>query len=177
MSDRKMFPIMDGGPSVPWEVLVPYEAQAVKNHSQSLQRLAERGGLEPGEAWCVISGMDPVRATAKDWADWTDEWRKFAERINLHYAELDATKKREFILRSVLEDLGRGQLQTPGSFEGYVKARCKFVLCLSPEELLGLDPMRPKLPGEPGAPEFVEDEDGTLRPAGADGYAPKGGAS
>lgn len=151
MSERKMFPIMDGGPSVPWEVLVPYEKQALKNHSQTLERLAERGGLTPGEAWCVVSGLDPFRASQKEWEDWAVEWRKFAERINLHFNELEASKKRETILKSVLEDLGRGQLQTPGSFEGYVKARCKFVLGLNAEELLNLDPTRPKLPGEGGA--------------------------
>ncbi len=270
MSERKMFPIMDGGPSVPWEVLEPHESQALKNHNQTLQRLAERGGLDAGEAWCVVQGIYPSVCTSQEkWNEWRQKWREYAERINLHFDELDAlraekaakaappgqdwlapeerqrfqdvdhykqagegervhlsvnevwpifdkaqreifnlqhwvndcqsgmyincvycghrygpkdevpdsmaevlkrhieqcpkhpmsalkkeledSKNREAILRAVLEDLGRGQLQTPGSFEGYVKARCKFVLGLNAEELLNLDPTRPKLPGEGGA--------------------------
>ena len=38
------FPIQDG-PTIPWSVIAPHEAQCQKNHGQSLERLAERGGL------------------------------------------------------------------------------------------------------------------------------------
>lgn len=41
---------------VPWEMLAPHEAQAQRNHSQSLQRLAERGGLSAGECLAVLEG-------------------------------------------------------------------------------------------------------------------------
>lgn len=68
----KMFPIMLGykpdvviasvraahGTSVvialPWSMLASHENQAVKNHSQTLARLAERGGLSACEACAVL---------------------------------------------------------------------------------------------------------------------------
>lgn len=56
MTDPKTFPIQDGRP-IPWSLIAPHEAQAVKNHGgQTLQRLAERGGLSPCEALCAIRG-------------------------------------------------------------------------------------------------------------------------
>lgn len=56
----ELFPIMGphggsgGGTCIPWKVIAPHEAQAQKNHQQSLARLAERGGLDPNEALCII---------------------------------------------------------------------------------------------------------------------------
>ena len=41
---------------VPWSLLAPHERQAISNHSQSLERLAQRGGLSPCEALAVIEG-------------------------------------------------------------------------------------------------------------------------
>lgn len=42
--------------SIPWPMIAPHEAQALRNHGQTLQRLAERGGLSPGEACDVLLG-------------------------------------------------------------------------------------------------------------------------
>lgn len=42
--------------SIPWEMIAPHEAQALRNHDQTLERLAERGGLSPGEAVDVLMG-------------------------------------------------------------------------------------------------------------------------
>lgn len=53
--EARMFPIM-GGPNIPWRILAPHETQALKNHGQTLERLAERGGLDPCEALQVIGG-------------------------------------------------------------------------------------------------------------------------
>lgn len=39
---------------VPWSLLAPHEAQAIDNHSQTLERLASRGGLSPFEMVLVI---------------------------------------------------------------------------------------------------------------------------
>jgi len=39
---------------IPWAMLEPHEDQAIKNHSQSLNRLAERGGLSTHEALAVL---------------------------------------------------------------------------------------------------------------------------
>jgi hypothetical protein len=36
--------------------MVPHEAQAYANHGQSLERLAQRGGLSPAEALAVVEG-------------------------------------------------------------------------------------------------------------------------
>lgn len=54
--------------SIPWEFLAPHEEQAQRNHGQSLQRLAERGGLSPGEACDVLLGLK-WRSTPEERAD------------------------------------------------------------------------------------------------------------
>ena len=51
--EGRMFPIQ-GGPAIPWSVIEPCEQQAQRNHGQSLQRLAERGGLSVLEAIDVL---------------------------------------------------------------------------------------------------------------------------
>lgn len=69
----RRFPLQ-GGPSLPWEMIAPYEAQARANHGgQSLERLAERGGLSPCEAlavltcrpWTALSAADKAGALAE----------------------------------------------------------------------------------------------------------------
>ncbi len=59
----RQFPIMVGRgtaepcPSwIPWDAIAPYEGHALANHDQTLQRLAERGGLDPIEAYMVLTG-------------------------------------------------------------------------------------------------------------------------
>ncbi len=54
MSER-MFPIMKAN-DIPWSLIEPHEKQAHANHGQTLQRLAERGGLDVGEALAIIEG-------------------------------------------------------------------------------------------------------------------------
>jgi hypothetical protein len=53
-SERKAHP--DIPRDVPWSLLAPHEAQALRNHDQTLARLAARGGLGPDEMWCVVNG-------------------------------------------------------------------------------------------------------------------------
>lgn len=43
---------------IPWSLIAPHEQQAEKNHSQSLRRLAERGGLSACEALAVLENRD-----------------------------------------------------------------------------------------------------------------------
>ncbi len=43
---------------IPWGLIAPHEKQAVKNHSQTLERLAQRGGLGWVEALAVLQGHD-----------------------------------------------------------------------------------------------------------------------
>ena len=56
---RNAFPIMEslGSPPVyiPYNIIAPHEAQAIKNHDQTLQRLAERGGLDWTEALAILN--------------------------------------------------------------------------------------------------------------------------
>lgn len=59
----RTFPILrdrraptDARRSVPWAWVALHEAQARRNHDQSLERLAERGGLSPAELLCVVHG-------------------------------------------------------------------------------------------------------------------------
>ena len=59
----RKFPIIDGT-HIPWEVIEIHEHQALINHGQTLQRLAERGGLSWGEASAVL---DDRRFDKRDW--------------------------------------------------------------------------------------------------------------
>ncbi len=44
---RRQYPIIGTRPQeyIPWDVLVPHEKRVLRNHCQTLERLAERGGL------------------------------------------------------------------------------------------------------------------------------------
>jgi len=57
MGDKEpMFPIM-GDPiikALPWAFMRPHEAQAQQNHGQTLNRLANRGGLGIEEAYHIL---------------------------------------------------------------------------------------------------------------------------
>ncbi len=70
---RKLY--SDARRSVPWAWVALHEEQAKQNHAQTLQRLAERGGLDPGELWAVVHRKRwreaPTPAVAEAWlADW-----------------------------------------------------------------------------------------------------------
>lgn len=62
----KHFPLMDskGKPSgiIPWEIIALHEEQAIKNHYQTLDVLAKRGGLSFEEVLAVLED----RAFEKD---------------------------------------------------------------------------------------------------------------
>ena len=59
--------------TVPWELVRDHDKQAQSNHSQTLERLAQRGGLSPLELWCVVNDMkwhqkgDMTEAKAIEW--------------------------------------------------------------------------------------------------------------
>jgi hypothetical protein len=73
--DERVFPILQppkgGLRSLPWAMLEPHEYQAKANHDQSLQRLAERGGLSAIEAVAVLRGVSyrEVRGMTEEAAD------------------------------------------------------------------------------------------------------------
>lgn len=51
---------------VPYDIIAPHEAQALNNHGQTLQRLAERGGLSWGELMAILT--DSKWSTAIKWS-------------------------------------------------------------------------------------------------------------
>jgi hypothetical protein len=62
---HKKFPVLRGGHKktipealdyVPWPMLQPHEKHAEKNHQQTLQVLASRGGLSPQEIVAIMKG-------------------------------------------------------------------------------------------------------------------------
>ena len=70
-----MFPVMTGkydreqGVCVPLDMVLPHEDQAQRNHSQSLRRLAERGGLSACELAAVLEDREWHPMTVHDaWA-------------------------------------------------------------------------------------------------------------
>ena len=57
---EKMFPIMSGdglggGFKIPWKVIEPFDKQCVRNHDQTLEQIAKRGGLGVLEAIAVLT--------------------------------------------------------------------------------------------------------------------------
>lgn len=72
MTAERTFPILnykrDNFPlaSVPWEFIAPHEAQARRNHDQTLRRLAERGGLSAKEMLAVVTGRNWLQMHAID---------------------------------------------------------------------------------------------------------------
>lgn len=91
----RMFPVMyslaggrvpPGAPaSVPWDMLDAHEARALRNHAQSLARLAERGGLSPQEmlqvlddkGWggCLLATADATAELNRRVAAWLSQPR------------------------------------------------------------------------------------------------------
>lgn len=61
MTAERRFPVLGhpavDGPlpaSVPWALVEPHRERARTNHGQTLERLAERGGLCPVELWMLV---------------------------------------------------------------------------------------------------------------------------
>jgi hypothetical protein len=57
----KLFPILNAKGLIryiPWELVEPHRAQAHKNHGQTLEGLAKRGGLDWAELFAVMNGLD-----------------------------------------------------------------------------------------------------------------------
>lgn len=42
---------------IPFAMIQPHEAQALRNHGQTLERLAQRGGLAASEAVAIMKGL------------------------------------------------------------------------------------------------------------------------
>lgn len=58
------YPVIGTRPKeyIPYEVLIPHEKRAMENHGgQTLQRLAERGGLSWYEILCVLKDVSDIK--------------------------------------------------------------------------------------------------------------------
>lgn len=91
----RWFPII-GGPAIPWSMIAPHERQARENHDQSLERLAQRGGLGPYEACLVLEDrkLGFVGSPHKELTD--EEW---LTRLRKH-VRVDLTAKLEQLRES-----------------------------------------------------------------------------
>lgn len=105
MSERR-FPILDstGLRSIPWAMLVPNARQALDNHDQTLERLAERGGLAAYEALAVLDGrkwrkMDDAVSSA-ELRKRVEAWEQDVQR-----AEIASLRAQHATLRSLTEAL------------------------------------------------------------------------
>ena len=105
MPDNRRFPIQDG-PSVPWSAMVPHEYQALKNHGQSLEKLASRGGLGSFEAWAVVNGWVLKYGGDGPGNEGLAQWRQWAQRANESHAELTRLRAIEKAVNAHLEAMG-----------------------------------------------------------------------
>lgn len=51
--EEESFPVIGGG-AIPWKFIEPHDPWAIKNHGQTLERLAQRGGMSWEEILAVI---------------------------------------------------------------------------------------------------------------------------
>jgi hypothetical protein len=70
LSDRELFPILGDQyiKFIPWPMIEPHKGQADRNHGQTLGRLAERGGLSPMEAVCIMRD-EPYPTARNEWVN------------------------------------------------------------------------------------------------------------
>lgn len=90
----RTFPIIGGTPAhydqskprkwlcstetVPWRMLEPVAATVAEQHGgQSLERLAQRGGLSPGEACVALAGVPLQAIASKSKSEWDAELRNW----------------------------------------------------------------------------------------------------
>lgn len=88
---RRMYPIIGTYPKeyIPWDMLTPHEAQALRNHNQTLERLAERGGL----AWIEVISILEDKPWSKTPMLPSDEARRIVlERVAAWEAEQNKEK-------------------------------------------------------------------------------------
>lgn len=82
---------------VPWEMIDPHKQQAIRNHMQSLETLASRGGLSAAEAVAVLEDKA-----------WGDAWRNLG---------MDAARANETLARLVAEWVERELYPSPAQRE------------------------------------------------------------
>lgn len=98
----RQFPIMNEGypecpSSIPWFIASQYDRQIQRNHGQSLEAIAERGGLDPSELWFVVQAksydnnepniVEKSIALVKKFNGFDNEWLKLYEESLAHHRE------------------------------------------------------------------------------------------
>lgn len=88
-----MFPVLESVGSqpvyIPYNIIALHEAQAIRNHSQTLQRLAERGGLDWTEVLAILNDKT---------------WAEMGYKFNLQKGEME--KAKEAVLAYIRERSG-----------------------------------------------------------------------
>ena len=108
-ASRRRFPIM-GGPSIPWRVIAPHEAQARINHDQSLERLAQRGGLSPMEAHFVLADQRWRGVVTLDEAPWLAEMNAINAADDQQALEFASVYTNENIRSEIEKQLAKGEV-------------------------------------------------------------------
>jgi len=72
--------------TIPWPRIAPFEARARRNHDQSLEELASRGGLSAGEIRCVVEDIPAAYYSHDSIAEavhvrWLVEWLREREKV------------------------------------------------------------------------------------------------
>lgn len=76
-NNDKQFPIMNGKcpkihETIPWSAIEGFEYRAKRNHGQTLEELARRGGLDWFEVYCIIYDKNLFKEydPNKDWREY-----------------------------------------------------------------------------------------------------------
>ncbi|MVA47754.1 hypothetical protein GOZ83_22090 [Agrobacterium vitis] len=93
--NEPMFPILNDPiiKSIPWALIRPHEKQAQTNHSQTLRRLAERGGLAICEAYYILSDRPYPMHGPKRTPEVKAAYRSALMRIALNFEKEKALKE------------------------------------------------------------------------------------
>ena len=93
-----MFPVLESIGSrpvyIPYNIISPHEAQAIRNHSQTLQQLAERGGLDWTEILAILNDKT---------------WGEMGYKFHLQPGEME--KAKEAVLSYIRERSGNCECQ------------------------------------------------------------------
>ena len=130
---QRKFPIQNG-PDIPWAVIVPFEKQALRQHDgQTLERLAERGGLSVCEVLSIIKGNGDYfdyweRGRVYDKAKLPDYIRELQAIVDGddHSALRERAERAEAALKEAREEREKAQASAEASHGVYVIARARY---------------------------------------------------
>jgi hypothetical protein len=135
MGDERRFPLLrdwrrnrdESIQSVPWAMLEPHEDQAQRNHGQSLERLAERGGLGVCEMLFILDNK-PLNFALGSMTDTPEKVAELKRRVESFEAASSTTK-------SSLNDPRDARIDAlEAALRGLVDAlpRCLVTACSAP---------------------------------------------